>query len=169
MRKTIVSIAILVLVWIGYLAWPLYDLLTLVHAFEKRDVSTVTRRVYFDAVRASLTDQIVAAYVRRTGIQVGPITRTMAISALGIADPIVKKLISPEALSELLTVGWPITVVPDVPAGTIGITRARSGRFGKFLAIRNMVLVDSKWPAPPYCPLNNASFLHLACCSGVGN
>ncbi len=34
-----------------------------------------------------------------------------------------EKLISPEALSQLLTVGWPVTVVPDgPPPGTIGIT-----------------------------------------------
>jgi hypothetical protein len=46
----------------------------------------------------------------------------MAATALGITDPVVKKLISPEALSELLVSGWPITVVPDPPPGTIRIT-----------------------------------------------
>ena len=33
------------------------------------------------------------------------------------------KVISPEALSEFLTTGWPIRVVPEVPPGTIGISR----------------------------------------------
>jgi hypothetical protein len=78
-------------------------------------------------VRASLTNQIVAAYVRRTGIQISPLTQRMAASALGIADPVVTKLISPEALSELLSVGWPVTVVPDPPPGTVGITRSTMG------------------------------------------
>jgi hypothetical protein len=127
MRKTIAAVVVIGLVWIGYAAWPLYDLLVLVRAIETRDVDTVTRHVYFDPVRISLTNQIVAAYVRRTGIQISPLARTMAASALGIADPIVNKLISPEALSELLTVGWPISVVPDVPPGTIGITRSTMG------------------------------------------
>jgi AAA domain len=59
--------------------------------------------------------------VRRTGIQIGPLRRNIAAAA--IANPVVEKLISPEALSQLLTVGWPITVVPDgPPPGTIGIT-----------------------------------------------
>jgi len=46
---------------------------------------------------------------------------------LGIADPVVKKLISPEALSELLAVGWPVAVVPDPPPDTVGITTSTVG------------------------------------------
>jgi hypothetical protein len=128
MRKTMATIAVLCLLWIGYTAWPLYDLSLLIRAMETRHVDTVTRHVYFDAVRLSLTNQIVAAYVRRTGIQISPLAQSMAASALGIADPIVKKLISPEALSELLTVGWPVPVVSDPPPpGTVGITRSTMG------------------------------------------
>jgi hypothetical protein len=127
MRKTIATVVVLSLILIGYTAWPLYDLFVLVHAIETRDVGTVTRHVHFDRVRISLTNQVVAAYVRRTGIQISPLARSMAAAALGIADPIVKKLISPEALSELLAVGWPVAVVPDPPPGTIGITGSTMG------------------------------------------
>jgi hypothetical protein len=127
MRKTVVTIVVLVVVWIGYLVWPVYDLFALVRAIESRDVSMVTQRVYFGAVRVSLTDQIAAAYVRRAGIQISPLAQSMAAAALGIADPIVNKLISPEALSDLLRFGWPITVAPDPPPGTIGITRSTLG------------------------------------------
>jgi PRC-barrel domain/Protein of unknown function (DUF2939) len=56
MRKTIATIVVLGLVLIGYTAWSLYDLLVLVRAIETRDVDTVTRHVYFDAVRVSLTN-----------------------------------------------------------------------------------------------------------------
>jgi hypothetical protein len=123
MRKTLATVAVLCLLWIGYTAWPLYDLFVLIRGMETRDVGTVTRYVYFDPVRLSLTNQIVAAYIRRTGIQISPLAQSMAASALGIADPIVKKLISPEALSELLTVGWPVPAVSDPPpTGTVGIT-----------------------------------------------
>jgi hypothetical protein len=38
MRKTIATVVTLVLVWIGYTAWPLYDLLVLVRAMETHDV-----------------------------------------------------------------------------------------------------------------------------------
>jgi hypothetical protein len=135
MRKTMATIAVLCLVWIGYTAWPLYDLFVLIRAMETRDVNTVTRHVYFDAVRVSLTNQIVAAYVRRTGIQISPLAQSMAASALGIADPIVKKLISPEALSELLAVGWPVAVVSDPPPpGTLGITRSTLGTVWQIFA-----------------------------------
>ena len=54
MRKTIATVIILGLVWIGYIAWPIYDLLVLLRAMETRDVQTVTQHVYFDAVRVSL-------------------------------------------------------------------------------------------------------------------
>ena len=43
MRKTIPTVMILGLVWIGYTAWPIYDLLVLVRAMETRDVHTVTQ------------------------------------------------------------------------------------------------------------------------------
>jgi Protein of unknown function (DUF2939) len=60
---------------------------------ETRDVDTATRYVYFDAVRVSLTNQVVAAHLRRTKINVSPLAQSMAARALGIADPIVKKLV----------------------------------------------------------------------------
>ena len=90
MRKTIATVIILGLVWIGYTAWPIYDLLVLLRAMETRDVHTVTQHVYFDAVRVSLTNQVVAAYIRRTGVSISPLAQSMAARALGIADPIVK-------------------------------------------------------------------------------
>ena len=73
MRKTVATIFILCVVSIGYTAWPLYDLLVLVRAMETRDIEPVTRHVYFDAVRMS--NQLVAAYVRRTGIQISPLAK----------------------------------------------------------------------------------------------
>jgi hypothetical protein len=122
MGKAIVTAAALGLMWLGYIAWPLYDLYALVNAFEKRDVQTVVRHVYFDSVRRSLADQILAAYVQRTGVQLSPRLQGMAATALVIAEPVLSKVISPEALSEFLTMGWPIRVVPEVPPGTIGIS-----------------------------------------------
>ncbi len=127
MRKTIATVVVFSLILIGYTAWPLYNLFVLVRAIETRDVDTVVPHVYFDQVRISLTNQIIAAYVRRTGLQISPLARSMAGAALGIADPIVNKLISPEALSDLLAVGWPLPVLPDPPPGTVGITRSTIG------------------------------------------
>jgi hypothetical protein len=99
----------------------------LVRSVEERDINTVVRYVYFDAVRKSLAGQVVAAYVRRTGTQLNPFAQGMAASAFGVADPIVNRLITPEALSELLTAGWPVAIDPVVPQGTVGITRNTIG------------------------------------------
>ena len=151
MRKTNATVIILGLVWIGYTSWPIYDLLVLLRAMETRDVQTVTQHVYFDAVRVSLTNQVVAAYIRRTGVSISPLAQSMA-GALGIADPIVKKLISPEALSELLDVGWPVTVVPGPPSGTVGITESTIGR-----------------RRHPRCLSSNASVSRFDYCSGAGD
>jgi Protein of unknown function (DUF2939) len=129
-RRTTLTIAVLALVWIGYIAWPIYDLLVLIRAVETRDIRTVTRHVYFDQVRISLTNQIVDAYTRRTGVQISPFARSFASAGLAVANPIVQKLISPEALSQLLTVGWPVTAAPDTPPpGTLGITTNTIGTF----------------------------------------
>jgi Protein of unknown function (DUF2939) len=130
MSRTTLTIAILVLVWIGYIAWPIYDLLVLIRAVETRDIRTVTRGVYFDQVRISLTNQIIDAYTRRSGVQISPFARSFASAGLAVADPVVQKLISPEALSQFLTVGWPVTVVPDAPPpDTVGITTNTIGTF----------------------------------------
>ena len=125
----------------------------LVRAIETRDVDTVTRHVYFDAVRISLTNQMVAAYMRRTGIQISPLARSMAAAALGIADPVVNKLISPEALSELLAVGWPVPVVPEPPPpGTIGITRSTMGTIWQIFANSEYGLGRFEVAAPAALP-----------------
>jgi hypothetical protein len=151
MRKTIATVVILGFGWIGYVAWPIYDLLILVRALETRDVDTVTRYVYFDAVRVSLTNQVAAAYLRRTRINISPLVQSMA-GALGIADPIVKKLISPEALSELLGVGWPVTVVPGPPPGTVWITESTIGTIWQIFGNSEYGLARFEVTAPSALP-----------------
>src|SRR5258708_3288745 len=127
MRTPAAALIVIGLMWIGYTAWPLYDFLVLLRAVETRDVETLTQHVYFNAVRMSLTNQVVAAYVRRTGTQISPLAQSMAAAALGIADPVVKKLISPEAMSAWLTVGWRVAVVPAAQPDTVGKTRSTVG------------------------------------------
>src|SRR5260370_15786280 len=41
MRRALLTVPVLGLVWIGYMAWPVYDLLVLVRAIETRDVERV--------------------------------------------------------------------------------------------------------------------------------
>jgi hypothetical protein len=110
--KTVIALVVIGLVWIGYMAWPLYELTALVRAIDARDVSTVARYVNFDWVRASLTEQIASGYIRRSGVQPGPLAQQAIVVGLSVADPVIRKLVSPEALSELLAVigymAWPL-------------------------------------------------------------
>ncbi len=169
MRKTIATLVVFSLILIGYTAWPLENLFVLVRAIETRDVDTVVRHVYFNQVRISLTNQIVDAYVRRTGIQISPLARSMASAALGIADPIVNKLISPEALSELLAVGWPVPVLPDPPPGTIGITRSTMGTIWQVFGNSEYGVGRFEVAAPAVLPPQERFRLRSDFCSGAGD
>jgi hypothetical protein len=124
MRKTILFLAVLALAWIAYLAWPAYDLSQFVRAVERGDAPTAVHYVNMPRVRISLIEQITEAYLQRTGARSGPLVHG-AVGAL--ADPIVYKLISPEAFTELLRIGWPRAVVPEPPSNTSGITLAGLG------------------------------------------
>src|SRR5215813_9275458 len=113
MHKTILTIAVLALAWIAYLAWPAYDLAQFVRAIERGDATAAAHYVNLGRVRNSLTEQIIEAYLQRTGARSGPLVQG-AVGAL--ADPIVYKLISPEALTELLRIGWPRAVLSEEPS-----------------------------------------------------
>ena len=124
MRKTILFLAVLALAWIAYLAWPAYNLSQFVRAVERGDATTAAHYVNLARVRVSLIEQITAAYLQRTGARSGPLVHG-AVGAL--AEPIVHKLISPEALTELLRIGWPRSVLPEPPSDTTGISLAALG------------------------------------------
>jgi Protein of unknown function (DUF2939). len=127
MRKTVIALVVIVLVWIGYTAWPLYELAVLVRAIEAREFSTVVRHVSFDRVRVSLAEQLITAYIRRSGIKPSPFAQQAAAAGLSVLSPMINKLVSPEALSELLAVGWPVDIAGKPPPGTLGINRETLG------------------------------------------
>jgi len=129
MRKTIVTIVVLGLIVLGHAAWPFYDLYRFIGAIESDNVAEVGRSVDFTAVRQSLAQQIVAAYFRRTGAKLNPLLQGVAASAAtSVADPIVAKLMTPQALIDFLKNGWPTTAFPDGgPPDIVGIS---SGSFG---------------------------------------
>ena len=75
----------------------------------------------------SLTEQLVTAYIRRSGIKPNPLAQQAAAAGLSVLSPVVNKLVSPEALSELLAVGWPVGIAGNPPPGTVGINRETLG------------------------------------------
>jgi hypothetical protein len=125
MRWTLRTIAVVALLVAAYAAWPFFALYELAQAVQERDSAAVGRQVNFPAVRQSLTEQIVVTYLQLTGrdARLGQIGRGLAIGAVtSIADPIVAKLISPEALVELLNRGWPTSVLPDAAPTLQGLS-----------------------------------------------
>jgi len=152
MPKTIITLLVIALVWIGYIVWPLYELALMVRAIDERDLPTVTRHVNFDRVRVSLTEQVVAAYMRRSGIK--PNLLAQQAFAAGVL-PVVDKLVSPEALSDLLAVGWPVAVAPNPPLGTLGINQKTLGTAWQIFGASSYGIGRFEVSAPVELPPSN--------------
>ena len=152
MRKTIITLVIIALVWIGYIAWPLYELAVMGRAIDDRDLATVARHVNFDRVRVSLTEQVVAAYMRRSGIKPNLLAE-QAVAGLSILNPVVNKLVSPEALSDFLAAGWPVAIAPNPPPGTLGINQKTLGTAWQIFGASNYGIsrfgVSAPMESPP--------------------
>ena len=155
MRKTLVALVVIGLVWIGYTAWPLYELTVLVKAIDTRDLSTAVQHINFDRVRVSLTQQMVTAYFRRSGIKPGIFAEQAVAAGASVLSPVVNKLVSPEALSDLLAVGWPVAVAGNPPPGTVGINRETLGTAWQIFGASHYGLGRFEVSAPIELPFEN--------------
>jgi hypothetical protein len=120
MRWTIRIAIVAAVLWVGYAAWPFWAVYDFANAVERRDTAAVARRVNFPAVRHSLSEQIVVAYLRLTGreARLGQFGRNMAVAAVtSLADPILAEFISAEALIEFLQHGSPNPLMSEPSTG----------------------------------------------------
>ena len=120
MRKTIASAVVLVILCVGYVAWPFASMFAVVRAAQAGDVAKVQGRVNFPALRRSLAGQIVATYARLNGIRPDPTGLTVG-AVTSFMDPFIEKLMSPVAITELMRSGWPKGVMDERPAGVEGL------------------------------------------------
>jgi hypothetical protein len=120
MKKTIAAIVILFAVWFAWSAWPFLALYDLVRAAQAADVAGIERRVDFPELRRSLSSQIIQAYARLTGKKVDGGGLMVGIAS-AFADPFVEKLLSPQALADLLQNGWPREMLAERPEGFEGL------------------------------------------------
>ena len=127
MRKTAIVASLLGLVWVGYLAWPIYSLVKFTRALERGDYATVVEHVDFAAVRGSLAEQLLDTYLKQSGKQVSPLVRGIARSATSVAEPVIGRIVTPQALTEFLRTGWPKTVVAERPSDATGLTSDNLG------------------------------------------
>ena len=130
MRWTIGIGTIALVLWLAYSVWPFFAVYRLASAVQARDVAAVDELVDFPALRRSLTTQIVRTYLRITGKagQRGSMLENFAVgAAASVADPIVAKLISADALLDLLQNGRPPGVFSDNAPSIEGLSSQALG------------------------------------------
>ena len=149
MRKTVLIIAIMAAAWVALAAWPIQTLVKLTRAVETGDVATVIAHVDFPSVRTSVTQQVVDTYLRLTGATVSPLVRGLATAAGSIADPVVAKVVTPEALTDLLRNGWPNAVVSERPPSAVGLSRRNIGTAWQLFVASDYGLRHFKIDVPP--------------------
>ena len=109
---------ILVVAWLAFLASPFRAVYSLARAVEARDVEAVAARVNFVSLRGLMVQQLIDAYLKgASGQELDPAQRRLAASAgASLADPIVARLATPQALLDLFEDGWPEAVAGLKPS-----------------------------------------------------
>lgn len=127
MRKTLGIFAVLFLLWLGYIVWPFASLFSVVRAAQERDVVALAQRVDYPNLRRSVAVQILQAYAGLSGIKLESASVAIGLTA-AFADPFFEKLLTPDALAELLRSGWPKgTLGDDLPTAAQGIASGGLG------------------------------------------
>jgi hypothetical protein len=157
MRWIIRTGLVLFVAWIAFLGSPFYALHSLARSVEARDAAAIAERVNFRALRLSLTKQIVDAYLVANGRanEIGANNRSLA-SAAGatLADPLVRDLLTPEALIDLLDDGWPQRkggpVPPDLAGARFAVDWTSLETAGRlFMASETRGFRKISMPIPP--------------------
>jgi hypothetical protein len=127
MRKTVGILAILFLLWLGYIVWPFASLISVVRAAQARDAVALAQRVDFPRLRRSVAVQLLQAYAGLSGIKLEGASVAIGLTA-AFADPFVEKLLTPAALAELLRTGWPQDALGgEVPRDVQGVASGALG------------------------------------------
>jgi hypothetical protein len=76
MKRFIPAFLLLLVLLIGYWAWPFFGLRVLADALRAGDVTAINEEIDYPRLRRSFTEQIIGAYLRITG-------RASQLGALG--------------------------------------------------------------------------------------
>jgi Protein of unknown function (DUF2939) len=113
MRKIVAIILVLVVLFLAWSAWPFVGVYALARAVQSGDIEKIEERVDYPALSRSLSGQILATYVRLSGL---PLDRGLVGGlASAIADPLVTKIVSRLVLARFLQSGWPTPVLGERP------------------------------------------------------
>jgi hypothetical protein len=87
--------------------------------------------------------------MQRTGSRQGALVQTLVGS---VADPVVDRIVSPEAFADLLRVGWPRNVLSDAPHDPPGISVQSLGNAWTLFAASNYGFGRYEISVPPSFP-----------------
>jgi len=107
MKRLIPAFLLLLVLLIGYWAWPFFGLRALADALQAGDVRTINEEVDYTRLRRSFTEQIIGAYLRVTGraSKLGGLSPLATAVGASIVDPWVSQIVNPENLGQLLRGG----------------------------------------------------------------
>jgi DUF2939 family protein len=102
--KWFIAFLLLLVLLVGYWAWPFFTLRALAADLQARNATAVSEEVDYVRVRRFFAEQIIAAYLRITG-RANKLGSLEAAVGVSIVDPWVSQIVNPENLSELLRGG----------------------------------------------------------------
>ena len=107
MKRSISAFLLLLVLLVGYWAWPFFGLRALADAVQIGDVKAINQEIDFPRLRRSFTEQIIGAYLRITGraSQFGALGPLATAVGASIVDPWVSQIVNPENLAQLLRGG----------------------------------------------------------------
>ena len=107
MKRFVPAFLLLLVLLIGYWAWPFFGLRALAAAVQAGDVTAINEEVDYVRLRRSFTEQIIGAYLRVTGraTKLGALGSLATAAGASIVDPWVSQIINPENLAQLLRGG----------------------------------------------------------------
>jgi hypothetical protein len=107
MKRFIPAFLLLLVLLIGYWAWPFFGLRALAEAVQVGDVKEINEQIDYPRIRRSFTEQIIGAYLRVTGraSQLGALGPLATAVGASIVDPWVSQIVNPENLAQLLRGG----------------------------------------------------------------
>lgn len=118
MRWTLRISFLLLLAWAIFMVSPFVALYDLSKAIEAKDIERITERVNFNALRTSLSRQILKDYLKDEDLEGAE--RDLAVEAGTAAlNPVVEQLVSPQALADLFEHGWPKSVARTEAGGSL--------------------------------------------------
>ncbi len=106
MRWTLRISFFLFLAWAIFMVSPFVALYDLSKAVEAKDVAGITERVNFNALRSSLSRQILGEYLKDQDLQ-GTELDIATEAGAAVLNPVIEELVSPQALIDLFSKGWP--------------------------------------------------------------